>query len=193
MTRNGFQVAFVCTGNRFRSPLAAALFARASGDVPLHIESLGTLDLGSVPVLPEAAAAADGLGIDLSQHRARGIVPASLKDCDLVVGFERAHLAAAVIEGGAPRGRTFTLPELVELLDHADQRTDGETIDRARRSIAAADSVRRGLDRTRLPEVQDPLGRSSGEQAAIARLVESLTVSLARALFGDVSGARTKT
>lgn len=182
--RDELSVAFVCTGNRFRSPLAAALFVRASDGVPVQVRSLGTLDLGSVGALPEAAAAAARLGLDLSQHRARGIVPGSLADWDLVVGFERAHVAAAVIDGKAPRERAFTLPELVELLGSADGPATGDAVDRARESIARADAARRGRGRLELPEVKDPLGRSEREQAEIGRAVESLAVTLARSLFG---------
>jgi protein-tyrosine phosphatase len=187
-----FSVAFVCTGNRFRSPLAAALFERAGADVPLQIQSLGTLDLGSVHVLPEAAAAASRLGVDLSEHRAQGIVPGSLASCDLVVGFERAHLAAAVIDGGARRERTFTLPELVELLGSVEPPAARDAIERARQSIVRADAARSGRNRLDLPEVKDPLGRSAGEQAEISDVVESLAATLARALFGDVAAARAR-
>ena len=35
---------------------------------------------------------------------------------NLVIGFERSHIEAAVVEGGAPRERTFLLTEIVQLL-----------------------------------------------------------------------------
>ena len=41
------RVAFVCTGNRFRSPLAAALLESEAEGLPVEIASLGTLDLGA--------------------------------------------------------------------------------------------------------------------------------------------------
>jgi protein-tyrosine-phosphatase len=46
-----FRVAFVCTGNRFRSPLAAALFRSAAEGLPVEVASAGTLDLGGVGAL----------------------------------------------------------------------------------------------------------------------------------------------
>ena len=46
-------VVFLCTGNRFRSPLAAALFAEATAGLPVHVRSAGTLNVGSPPVFPE--------------------------------------------------------------------------------------------------------------------------------------------
>lgn len=179
-----FSVAFVCTGNRFRSPLAAALFERAGG-AHVEVRSLGTLELGSVPVLPEAAAVGSRLGIDLSDHRASRVAPGSLAELDLVVGFERAHVATAVIEGGAPRERTFTLPELVELLDARDEPVGGTASERARAAIARAEVLRRTRNSSKLPEVKDPLGRSEGEQEEIGQQVERLTLALARSLFGE--------
>src|SRR5205823_13150372 len=86
------RVAFVCTGNRFRSPLAAALLARETGSLPLRIDSLGTLDLGGRSALPEAIAIAEGYGLDLSGHQARALTSVDLKPFDLVLGFERMHV-----------------------------------------------------------------------------------------------------
>jgi protein-tyrosine-phosphatase len=181
---DALSVAFVCTGNRFRSPIAAALFERI-GAPDVDVRSLGTLELGSVPVLPEAAAAASRLGLDLSDHRASGIAPGSLAELDLVIGFERAHVATAVIEGGARRERTFTLPELVELLDSRHEAAGETPSERARAAIRQADAFRRTRESSKLPEVKDPLGRSESEQAKIGQQVERLTLALARALFGE--------
>ena len=60
-----------------------------------------------------------------SGSTSRGIVrrwlePGSLRDSDAVVGFEPVHVAAAVLEGGAPTERAFLLRELVELLEQED-------------------------------------------------------------------------
>ena len=41
------QVVFVCTGNRFRSPLAAALFREATSGLPVDVRSMGTSVTGS--------------------------------------------------------------------------------------------------------------------------------------------------
>ena len=62
-------------------------------------------------------AAAEAQGIDVAAHRSRLLD--SIAAADLVVGFERIHVAAAVVDGGAQRDRVFTLPELVPLLERA--------------------------------------------------------------------------
>jgi protein-tyrosine-phosphatase len=178
-------VAFLCTGNRFRSPLAAALLAEHAQGFPARIESLGTLDLGPVPALPEAVAAAATFGLDLSEHRARGIVDGDLAPFDLVVGFERAHVAAAVVDGGAHLEQTFTLPELVELL----RATPGpprasDAVERARTRIREAHAARPPDFRNRpVLEVADPLGKPRSVQSATAVELRSLVATLAHELL----------
>ena len=168
----------MCTGNRFRSPLAAALLAAESEDLPVEADSLGTLDLGPEPALPEALAIAEELGLDLTGHRARRIE--GLDGYDLVVGFERKHVLAAVVDAGAAVEKTFTLPELVGLLGElADSLPDDP---RAR--VEAANEARPEDFRSGpLPEIADPLGRAAPDQRRIAREVEEQVSELAAALF----------
>lgn len=185
MTGGELTVAFVCTGNRFRSPLAAALLAEDARDLPIEIASLGTLDLGPEPALPEAIAAADSLGLDLSDHRARSIAGVELGPFDLVLGFERKHVAASVVESGAQPERTFTLPELVELLRALPgPPLPTDPVERSRVRIRQAEAARpRGLRNDPVPEVPDPLGLTPAEQAETARELEDLVARLARGLF----------
>jgi protein-tyrosine-phosphatase len=143
----------------------------------VEVSSLGTLDLGPVPALPEAVTLAEELGLDLASHRARQL--GDLGDLDLVVGFERKHVMAAVVDAGAAIERTFTLPELVELLQGLSAPPAG-----ARERIAAAHAARPPDFRSRpLPEIRDPLGLPAPEQRAVARAVEEQVTELAAALF----------
>jgi protein-tyrosine-phosphatase len=178
-------VAFLCTGNRFRSPLAAALLAEQAHGFPARIESLGTLDLGPVPALPEAVDAAAKFGLDLSEHRARRIGDVDLAPLDLVIGFERAHVAAAVVDGGAALEQTFTLPELVDLLraiPGPPLATD--PVERAQVRIRQAHAARPPDFRNRLVlEVADPLGKPRSAQSATASELRTLVTSLARELL----------
>jgi protein-tyrosine phosphatase len=170
-----FRAVFVCTGNRFRSPLAAAIFSaeseRLGADV--DVESYGLLELDGTGPLREALELGTEFGVDLASHRSRALRPAVLAGADLVVGFERIHVAAAVVDAGARREAAFTLPELVQLLPPAPS-------DPHERVHAAA-ARRGGLD---VPELEDPLGRPYRRQEEIARRVADLTTTLARRLFG---------
>lgn len=181
------RVAFVCTGNRFRSPLAAALFAAGAGaeEVPLQVASLGTLELGPVPALPEALEVARSMGVDLSRHRARTVAGSNLERFELVLGFERAHVAAAVVDGGADRARTFTLPELVDLLEVIpDPPPGGPPHERARLRIREAHAARPPERNRPVPELADPLGRSPRAQREIANELRGLVSTLTQRLFG---------
>lgn len=80
------RVVFVCTGNAARSPLAAALWARASS-VP--VASAGTRPAERIS--PNAVATAQAHGLDLTTHITRR-VDELIADGDLIVTVcDRAH------------------------------------------------------------------------------------------------------
>src|SRR5437016_1605778 len=107
------EVVFLCTGNRFRSPIAAALFRKETNGLPVNVRSAGLLELGPMPALDEALTLAKTLGIDLRSHAARPLGSIDASGADLVVGFERMHVVSAVMDARVPLERAFTLPELV--------------------------------------------------------------------------------
>ena len=90
------RIAFVCTGNICRSPLAEALarhHAERSGLTQcVQFESFGTHDYH----VGEAAdrrtiATARELGVDLSRHRARRIRPNDCAHADLLLAMDGGH------------------------------------------------------------------------------------------------------
>jgi len=169
-------VAFVCTGNRVRSAVAAELLRRLGG-AAFQVASYGTLDLGAIPALPQAVAAAAKHGLDLSHHLTTPLASASLATTDLVLGFERFHVAAAVVEAGAVRTQAFTLPELVELLRELEPDPDAPLVESIRShalGIVARAAGRRAEKGTtaRVPEIHDPFG---GRRSAYERSVEHVT------------------
>ncbi len=183
MSGDTFSVVFVCTGNRFRSPLAAAFFEAATADLPVAVTSLGTLELGDVEALPEAVALAHEHGVDLTEHRASGLRGIDLATADLVVGFERKHIAAAVVDARAPAERTFTLPELVGLLER-QAAPGGDPLVSARAAVQRAHASRpRDFRRAPIAELPDPLGLDHPAQRAVALEVRRLTGRLAAVLF----------
>jgi protein-tyrosine phosphatase len=179
-----FQVAVVCTANRFRSPIAAALLRRLTTGVAVDVSSYGTLDLDPAPVLPEALALAPRLGIELDEHLSRCVRNASLARADLVLGFERAHVAAAVVDAGAARERTFQLPEAVALLQGTLPAGEPDTVLRARARIALAAARRAEVGDAEWPELADPAGGRRRGYVASAREVERLIRLLVERLFG---------
>jgi protein-tyrosine phosphatase len=182
-----FDVTFICTGNRFRSALAAALLLAERPPVPLRVGSFGTLELASAPALPEAIELARRFGVDLGEHRSRTLTGADLASSDLVLGFERAHVASAVVDAGARRDVTFTLPEIVQLLEAAPEppaATSPEPAARARARIQAAAAARPvPLGGRPAPELTDPMGRPKAVQRKIGEETRALVSELARRLF----------
>src|SRR5713101_4762767 len=107
-----FGVAFVCTGNRFRSAIAEATFRSAAEGLPVRTVSYGTLELGPAEPLPAAVREAHALGLDISSQVARSLTYADLTQMSLVIGFELKHAVAAVDVAGARLERVFILPAL---------------------------------------------------------------------------------
>jgi len=109
-------VIFVCKANRFRSPLAAAVFrkclqAEADGK-DWHVFSAGIWTEPGQPVLPTAGRLAEKLGISLRSHRSRPVDPRLLAGVNLVVTMESGQREALLIEFPELEGRVFLLSEL---------------------------------------------------------------------------------
>ena len=156
--------------------------------LPLELHSYGLYDLGPEPPLREALVAAERLEIDISQHRARPLEGENLAASDLVLGFERIHVATAVVDAGARRERTFTLPELVELLEDTEIPAAADPVERARLGVSAAHERRTviGPDEV-FPEVADPWSQPNAVYVETARAVDVLCRRLARRLFGKAA------
>jgi protein-tyrosine-phosphatase len=94
-----FRVLFVCTGNTCRSPLAAAAFRRALGDLAARVEvrSAGTAAFDGAVASEGARTAAANAGLDLSGHASRRLDASLLEGVDLVLLMDprdRAHVRA---------------------------------------------------------------------------------------------------
>jgi low molecular weight protein-tyrosine phosphatase len=177
-----FDVVVICSGNRFRSPIAEAVLRREADGLPVTVRSFGTLDLPSSHPLPEALELAPGLGLDLMSHRSRPLADQDLSDADLVIGFESIHAATAVVGAGARRERTFLITELVDNLEGiAPQPADG-LVERARRSVREADEARKASNRV-AREIADPIGGPSSRYPKIADEVVRLTTRVSELLF----------
>jgi protein-tyrosine phosphatase len=181
--RRPFTVAFVCTGNRFRSPLAAEYLRRLLPDVEVEVSSCGCAPPRVADALPEALEAAASSGLELSGHTVAALHEVDLASADLVVGFERTHVAHAVVDERADRDRAFTLPELVELLRVVERPPSAEDAPAVARELVAAAAAVRRANRHPRREIQDPLGKSREVAGAVATEIWELTSELAQRLF----------
>jgi protein-tyrosine phosphatase len=180
-----FSIAFVCTGNRFRSPLAEAFVHRLTLGLPVTVGSYGTLPLENAPPLPEAVEIALWCGISLSDHRTRYLNNASLEDVDLLLGFEPAHIRQAVVDAEAPRERSFTMRDFVPLLPTAGLAApEEEVVKRARALVAAAGERLAELQNPTMSAMPDPFGGPWKVYRQTASEIRDLSLTLVERLFG---------
>lgn len=169
-----FRLVFVCTANQGRSPVAEAV-VRQLVPAGVDVSSCGVHAAPGMPPLPYVLEAAEARRIDIASHRSRPLE--SVADADLVLGFERIHVATAVVDGAARRERVFTLPELVGLLGRT-----GRPATPAARVEAAAEL--RARERADAQTVADPAGKSRAAVDRIVAEIDLLTRRLVRELFG---------
>ena len=178
----------VCTGNVCRSPMAEgflrAALERRLGDRAPVVTSAGTIGWEGSAAMPEAVSAARERGVDVSEHVARRLVPAMAESADLVVcmAHEHADLVARAVSQAARK--TFTLKELVRLLE------DGPAIGHAdleeRVSVAAAARADGFRGNPLDDDVIDPLGMPLDSYRAVAWELDEWSDRLAEALAGSV-------
>lgn len=84
-------VVFVCTGNICRSAFAEYLLRKMTNYSQIKIESCG-LDVTQAVSSPiEAVIAGRSYGIDLSEHRSKGIMDCDLLNADLIIPMDYGH------------------------------------------------------------------------------------------------------
>jgi protein-tyrosine-phosphatase len=121
-------VLFVCTANRYRSPLAAAIMKKVldenvhNGDNAWvihntdawHIDSAGTWAKTGEPALPVVSEAAQRLGIDLSSHRSKRLNRELLAEQDLILVMQASHKEALQVEFPDLNDRIYLLSFVLE-------------------------------------------------------------------------------
>ena len=180
-----FDIIVICTGNRNRSPLAEAALRQVTQGLPVKVSSVGLLDLGCVPALPETLEVASRLGLDLSSHRSCSITEVDLSEIDLILGLEWQHVAAAVVDYGAPADRAFTLLEFSELVRELPPVEIEDPEERARTLVRAASDRKRASKRTAPgAPIHDPFGGPKEGFSEMAEIVNSNVLQIADKLFG---------
>lgn len=112
-------VLFVCMANRFRSPLAAAIFKKSLDEKGItdswQVGSAGTWATPGAPVIPSVLAAAESMGLELSGHRAARLNEEMLNAYDLILVMQASQEEA--LHSEFP-----TLYEHIYLLSHVLER-----------------------------------------------------------------------
>ena len=184
-----------------RRALVRKLGARAPG-----VTSAGTVGWEGSGPMPEAIEAAAERGLDISSHVAQRLNAAMIGDADLVVAMAGEHREAAVELVPAAASHTYTLKELVRLLETVDRlmastgrgpETDddvGSSDDVAadlgvRIALAHAARTSGGEANPWDEDVVDPLGLPLDTYRAVAWELEGWSDRLVDRLFGPVPAA----
>src|SRR5262245_27549767 len=179
-------ILIVCTGNVCRSPIAEGLLrpvleTRLGPSAPL-VSSAGTSGWSGSPADPNSVEAAAARGVDITDHRARELTPRDVASATLILGMSGEHARQVVSQDPSAAPRTFTLKELVRLLEALPN--DG-TSDLTGR-VAAADALRSGgfAGNPNDEDVADPLGMPLDSFRAVAWELDEWIGRLVDGLLG---------
>jgi protein-tyrosine phosphatase len=152
----------------------------------VEVESAGVSGWDESPATEEAVEALRELDIDISEHLARRLTSRLVEAADLVVAMADEHREAVsrVVPSAAPR--TFTLKELVRLLESDGEPGEGSPPDqRIRAGVERAEARRaRGDQAPGDEDVGDPLGLGLEAYRATAWELEELSARLVAGLLG---------
>lgn len=168
-------VAFICTGNICRSPMAEAMLrARLATVAPEIVVGSAGLLFDDRPAERNAVRAMAKRNLDISGHVARMISLDLLRDASVIIGMERTHVREV---GNLDLGlfaRSYTLPELAAAVDVIGPRPVGVDL---RTWVEAAGAARNPLDYAASEvgsDIPDPLGRPLRAFRACADLIDGL-------------------
>ena len=111
----------VCTGNICRSPMAEgflrAALAQRLGEAAPVVTSAGTAGWDGSGAMIESILSAEERGADIRAHLARRLTGDMLEDADLIVCMAAEHREAIVAARPDVEAKTFTIKELVRLME----------------------------------------------------------------------------
>ena len=110
-------ILFICTANRFRSPLASIYFARKvvqqGDDQDIQTSSAGTWAKTGQQAMPDAIQLAETHQLDLNFHKSRDLNGEILTESDLILVMESGHKEAIIHEFPECEKKVFLITEAV--------------------------------------------------------------------------------
>ncbi|MBC3956076.1 MULTISPECIES: low molecular weight protein-tyrosine-phosphatase [Pseudomonas] len=113
-------VLVVCVGNICRSPMAVAMLRERVAAAGLRIQSAGIAALSGSPMDTLAKAVLQSHHVPTSRHEARQVNRHLLRQADLILLMEQAHIPRILKLAPEVRGRTFLIGKWQHTLDIAD-------------------------------------------------------------------------
>ena len=95
MQKDKKYIAFVCTGNTCRSPMAQGIFNKLAEDKGLDIcaESFGVSAMTGLPVSENSVEVCKEIGVDISALRSTDVVDVDLDKFDAFYCMSQSHMA----------------------------------------------------------------------------------------------------
>jgi protein-tyrosine phosphatase len=180
----------VCTGNVCRSPIAEGLLRNAMrsrfGEAAPEVSSAGTQGWEGRPAMPESVAAAAERGVDAGGHVARLLTRPMVEDATLVITMAREHNDEIARFGPKAQTKTFTLKELVRILESLPPVPESADVDSLAARRNAADAARRaGFTGNPMDDdIVDPLGLPLESYRAVAWELDEWVRRLDEGLYG---------
>jgi protein-tyrosine-phosphatase len=200
MATSHFNLLYVCDGNDARSPLAVACTQAAIADdrsgVVWHVDSAGTEALEGGSVRHEALAAAQSIGIDLSEHRSTQLQAHNCERPDLILAMSWEQVSNIWSLVPQAWDKVFTIKEFVYWAKKAPVRPPilfpnklAEMRDKivqahAMRKRARADYGFWGGIRPQELNLIDPTGKGPEAWEALAKAMQALTADVVTLLRG---------
>ena len=111
-------VLFVCTGNQYRSPIAAEAFRaqliRDERAAQWRVSSAGTWTSSGRQAPSAAVELARAFGVDIDGHMTRMLDAKMLKDADLVFVMEQGHKESIEVEFPFAKKKLYLLSEVAD-------------------------------------------------------------------------------
>ena len=166
MTQPGprLRVLTVCTHNRTRSVMMAAMLERMLtaelGAGAALVRSAGFGPVG-LPAIPDAVAAMERRGLDVSDHRSSETTARLVDGADVILAAERDHVVKIAALSPSAFPHTMTLPEFLDRAANAEGTGElaGRTV-RERLAMLTANRAAGEYLRSTVPQIDDPTGRS---------------------------------
>lgn len=177
---------FVCTGNLFRSPMAAA-FARnvlAGSAEAVDVASAGLLR-GGEPATDQVVHLMKRRGLDLSTHRSRRVDDVLLPAPDLILGMAREHARAVVDACPQLFPRTFTLKDFVARGLSEGPRRAGEALDTYLARVGTDRRLGALAGMNAADDIADPIGGDLLACERCAAEIEAAVTALADLVWPD--------
>jgi protein-tyrosine phosphatase len=182
------EVLVVCTANRVRSPMGAAMLVRACAEAgaAVRVSSAGLLR-GGHPADPTAALVAAEWGLDLEGHVSREVDRELLRASDLVIVMTRDHLRQLAVLEPSTFARTFTFPELAR--GAIDLPASPAPLRERVAALSAGRSARALLGERPQDDVADPMGGPIEGYRVLAAELDELVRRIAPVLAGRATSS----